>query len=381
MTSILFIDDDPDVLNGLKDLLRVHRREWDMRFAGSGEEGLALLEEGSFDVVVSDMRMPVMDGATVLRLVKERHPRTIRIVLSGQTELEVAMRTVSIAHQFLSKPCEAEQLRGVIGRACDLRNILTSSDLQSLVGGIAQLPSAPRTYQALDRLLGAQNTSMKEVARVIEMDVAMCAKILQLVNSAFFGLPRRITSIVEATTYLGTLMLRHLALSMGAFSAFERDNPSITAVAESLQRHSILTAHLARGMFTDKRLAQDAFMAGMLHGIGNLILLASPGPTTGASIRPALVGAYLLGLWGIPYSIVEAVAHHDSPSAVDHTVFDLPDAVHLAHHLASELVGISDGHPASGELDVLHLARVGITTAQVAQWRASGAEIARGGAI
>jgi HD-like signal output (HDOD) protein len=290
------------------------------------------------------------------------------------------MKTVSIAHQFLAKPCEANQLEQVVRRACDLSQILNNDELQSMVGGIAKLPSAPQTYVELNTLLGSGNASLQDVARVIEKDVAMCAKLLQLVNSAFFGLPRRITSAFEAASYLGTLMIRNLAVSMGAFSTFENPDPEITAASEKLRHHSILTAHLARLMFKDKRRAEDAFMAGMLHEIGHLILLACPGAADRPSIRPALLGAYLLGLWGIPYPVVEAVAHFDDPVALEHAEFELPDAVYIAHALAAEHLAVpgQDLSP-GGELNVAYLERLGISAAQVASWRESAREMAHDG--
>jgi HD-like signal output (HDOD) protein/CheY-like chemotaxis protein len=378
--SILFVDDDPNVLGGLRNLLRGRRREWEMVFANGGEEALAIMQSRRFDVVVSDMRMPRIDGAKLLQLAKERDPRTVRIILTGQTELEVAMKTVSIAHQFLAKPCEAGQLQEVIQRACDVSNLLHSDELRSLVGGIAQLPSPPRTYVELDAVLGSENASLEQVARVIEKDVAMCAKILQLVNSAFFGVPRRIISIYEAATYLGTIMIRNLALSMGAFATFARPDPRVTEASEQLRRHSVVVAHVARAMFKNKRRAEDAFMAGMLHGIGRLIVLAYLGTDGDVPVRPSLLGAYLLGLWGIPYPVVEAVAHHDRPTSVDHAEFDLPDAVYLAHHLAAEQGATPDVDPISPhELDVDHLHRLGITPAQITTWRALTTEMIRGG--
>jgi HD-like signal output (HDOD) protein len=371
LKSILFVDDDPNVLSGLRDLLRSHRKEWEMEFVGSGELALARLEARPFDVVVSDMRMPKMDGSTFLKKTKERHPGTVRIVLSGQTEMELAMKTVSIAHQFLSKPCHADQLREVVRRACDLNRILNDDSQKSVVSGIAQLPSVPGMYVELNEVLANPNASVKDVAQVIERDVAMCAKLLQLVNSAFFGLPRRITSVPEAATYLGTLMIRNLALTMGTFATFESRDAAVVAMLESLRRHSILTANIARTMFKDKRRSEDAFMAGMLHDVGHLIRLTTPFPAGSPPINPPLLGAYLLGLWGIPYPVVEAVAYHDRPEELVHGEFDIPDAVHIAHRLAAELVA-TPGHAltaASRQTDLAHLATLGITAAQMTAWR------------
>jgi HD-like signal output (HDOD) protein/CheY-like chemotaxis protein len=377
--SILFVDDDLDVLGGLRNLLRARRREWEMVFVNSGDEAVALLNTRSFDVVVSDMRMPKMDGATLLQIVKERAPSAIRIILTGQTELDAAMKTVSVAHQFLAKPCQADQLQQVVRRACDLSNLLNSDQLRSLVGGIDRLPSPPQTYVELGALLATPNASLEDVARVIEKDVAMCAKILQLVNSAFFGVPRRIINVLEAATYLGTLMIRNLALSMGAFASFESHDRGIAAASESLRCHSILTAQVARAMFKDKRKAEDAFMAGMLHGIGHLIALTYLDADAAPAVRPAVLGAYLLGLWGIPYPVVEAVAYHDQPDQFDHAEFDLPDAVYLAHSLVGETAPAPDIDPIEPHrIDIEHLQRVGISPVQVAAWRNFTEETIRG---
>jgi HD-like signal output (HDOD) protein len=341
-----------------------------MVFVASGEAAVTLLGSRRFDVVISDMRMPKMDGPALLQIVKECDPRTVRIVLTGQTELEAAMRTISIAHQFLAKPCDAGKVEGLIRRACELSSLLNSDELRSLAGGIGSLPTAPQTYVELDALIASPNASLDEVARVLERDVATCAKILQLVNSAFFGIPRRISRVRDAVSLLGTTMVRNLALSMGAFATFAGSDPRVAQASESLRRHSIATARIAHAMFKDKHGAEDAFVAGMLHGIGYLIVMACRGVDAEVPARPGLLGAYLLGLWGIPYPIVEAVAYHEEPAAIEHAQFELPDAIYLAHHLAGEQaltpdIRLGDRH----EIDTGYLQRLGISTAQIAAWR------------
>ena len=124
MKRILFVDDEPQILEGLQNLLHRHRRVWDMVFALGGEAALEELGCRPFDVIVSDMRMPLMDGATLLRRVQEQHSETVRIVLSGHVELTTALRAVSVAHQFLTKPCKPHELENVIQRACNLRALI-----------------------------------------------------------------------------------------------------------------------------------------------------------------------------------------------------------------------------------------------------------------
>ena len=86
MTRILFVDDEINILQGLRRLLRPFAQNWAMDFASTGDEGLAKLAATPFDVVVSDMRMPGMDGAQFLEQVRHRHPETMRIILSGYSE-------------------------------------------------------------------------------------------------------------------------------------------------------------------------------------------------------------------------------------------------------------------------------------------------------
>ena len=189
---ILFVDDDPNVLSGLRNVLRSKRHEWDMDFANGPEEALAKVAEKSFDVVVSDMRMPRMDGATLLAKVKQLQPRAVRMILSGQTELESVMKSVFVAHMFLSKPCDPLVLRSVVDRACQLNAILNSDELRGAAGKVEMLPAAPKTYMALNEALASPTCAVTDVVRIIERDVGLCAKLLQLSNSAFFGLSRKI---------------------------------------------------------------------------------------------------------------------------------------------------------------------------------------------
>ena len=145
MKSILFVDDEPMILAGLQRLLRSQRNVWDMSFAASGAEALAVLETKPFDAVVTDMRMPAMDGARLLELVKERYPGTIRIVLSGYFESEAALRAVPVAHQYLAKPCDPKKLHEAIERSCGFASLLPDAALRRVVGTIGELPTLPRT--------------------------------------------------------------------------------------------------------------------------------------------------------------------------------------------------------------------------------------------
>ncbi len=375
LRRILFADDDPAVLDGLRAVLRPQRREWEMVFALGGPSALNELKSSTFDVVVTDMRMPVVDGAELLRNVKELQPRAVRIVLSGQTDSETAMKTVFTAHQFLAKPCEVDKLRGVVKRACDLQALVTAEELQALAGDVSQLPAAPRTYLAITEALANPSCSIGEVASIVERDPALCAKVLQVVNSAFFGLPRSVSSVAQATSFLGTLTLRNLSLAMETLAASRamKLRLSSTQLAE-FQLNSLFVALLGRHWFgADRRKADEAFVAGMLRDMGHF-LLAAQGREDVATDCHAALSAYLLGLWGLPHAVLEPVAFHEHPEQVEHDTLEVVDVLHLADRIAAELAPSPFPAAATG-LDVERLHQLGLTDDKLTELKHSAHQL------
>lgn len=337
-----------------------------MVFAAGPEEALAKVAETDFDVVVSDMRMPHMDGADLLARIKQVQPKAVRMILTGQTEQESVMKSVFIAHVFLSKPCDPDFLRAIVDRACNLSSMLDSQALRAAAGRVDMLPAAPRTYVALNEALVKASCSAGDVAKIIEGDVGLCAKILQLVNSAFFGLPRNIKSLSEAVTYLGTLTIKNLAMALEVFASSPERAGLSSAELDELQAHSLLAGQIARRIAPrDKGNPDEAFLAGLLHEVGRLIRIDEH--STSAEAPPmdrALLGAYLLGLWGLPHPIMESVAFHRQPRLVPHTTFELVDVIYLAHHLAAELRG---AEPEA--LDLSYLDGIGIGSGELEHMR------------
>lgn len=335
---ILFVDDEPAILDGLRNALRGQRREWEMVFAVGGQAGLDEVRRANFDVVVTDMRMPGIDGARLLQEVKQLQPQAVRLVLSGQADTATAMKTVFTAHQFLAKPCELERLRAVVQRACRLNDLLSGEELRKLAGDVSMLPSAPGTYVAITEALADPNCSLKDVAAIVERDPALCAKVLQIVNSAFFGLPRTVTSLAQAASYLGTLALRNLALAMETLAATSKQQPTLRpAQLRAFQVNALLAALLGRKWFVDdKRKADDAFVAGMLRNMGHLVLSAR-GDSQAQAGSQAQLSAYLLGLWGIPHGVLEPVAFFEHPESVEHSQLEVVDVLHLVDAIANEV--------------------------------------------
>jgi YesN/AraC family two-component response regulator len=199
---ILFVDDEPMVLNGLQRTLRKMRRDWDMTFVGSGREALDVLGKKPMDVIVSDLRMPEMDGGRLLAEVKKQHPNVVRIILSGQLDQEMTLKSVQLAHQSLSKPCDAEVLKHTLAKLFALRDFLSDESIKSIISQIESLPSLPAIYTEIVAEMQSDDPSIKKVGEIISKDISMTAKILQMVNSAFFGLFQKIKSPEQAVMML-----------------------------------------------------------------------------------------------------------------------------------------------------------------------------------
>lgn len=394
MKSILFVDDEPRILDGLRDMLHRKRKTWHMVFAEGAEAALAELARNPFDVVVSDMRMPHTDGATLLARVRDTQPQAVRIILSGFTDAEAAVRAVPVAHQFLSKPCDRETLERVVERACAVQATIGDERLRRTLGTISDLPSRPTLYQELVTRLQEPETTTRDIAQLIEQDMAICAKILQLVNSSFFGMPRRIQKVEDAVLFLGQTMILNLALSATAFHT-ERQVRHLSV--ERLQTHALLTGSIARRLVPDAKQADDAFLAGVLHDIG-ILILASRMPedferilararrdscplhvaeAAELGVTHSEMGAYLLGLWGMSSEIVGTVAFHHRPLELHEPRFDVVTATAVADTLAYEVMNdrCSMDGVTPPPLDLELVQALGMTE-EIPRWRELAREVA-----
>ena len=370
MKRILFVDDEPAVLEGLRNVLRAERAHWDMSFALGGEAALSELEGGPFDVIVTDMRMPGMDGLALLEIVRKRHPQVARIVLSGRSDLASVTRATSVAHQYLLKPCERDSLRAVVNRALGVQALLEDDQLRKIVGGLGTLPSAPRLYQALTAALSDPEVDIKKLAAIVKQDVALSTRVLQFVNSAYCGLVQRISSIEAAIVHFGLNTMRHLALTVEVFRSFAGAGAS---EFEQAEHHALLTARIARKLAPKPFEADLAFAAGLLHDVGKLVLMSRARELYQRAVEQAQrsgvsgsvaekdvlgathaeIGAYLLGLWDLPHEIVESAAFHHSLDRTGRSGFDMTAIIMLADTLAHDAAGEGGDDVSSGVLEKL----------------------------
>ncbi|MCC6624633.1 MAG: HDOD domain-containing protein [Deltaproteobacteria bacterium] len=377
-TRILFVDDEQAILGALQNLLRRRRRVWDMRFAPSGAAALEMLAAQPVDVVVSDLRMPGMDGATLLAEVRALQPWAVRLVLSGHAERDVLLRAASVAHQFLGKPCDVDDLIRVIERAAAIQRSIPSRDIGALAGRVESLPAARSVLHELERVLASPTSTTRDVGRVVSRDPGLSAKVLQLASSAFFGVAREGVNLMDAVDLLGVEALAQLTETATLFDISATVEASLGATVEDLQRHALETALVARAL-ADASRRDLAFTAGLLHDIGRVVLavrmperLAEITQEARASRRPlhvierealgtthAEVGAHLLAMWGLPAPIVAAVASHHEPGDSGE-VGAIGALVQAAEALVHEVVGSTDNVARPPDVDDALLGRAGV---------------------
>jgi HD-like signal output (HDOD) protein len=352
--SIVFVDDEPALLDGLRVRLYKHRHDWGMKFLANGAHAIAEFESNRVDLIVSDVRMPGMGGGQLLSILKERWPATIRIILSGYADGAQALRLASLAHQYVAKPCNAEEIENIIERCFMLQELLANDSLRAVVGRIGRLPAMPKVYARLQTALGSPDATADDIGRIVNADAAIAGKVLQITNSAFFRLRKPIVRIKDAVTYLGFATIRNLVMSAEIFAEWKM--PAVLSEAvdpDHLQRHAQLTAQACKSLATGKVSPDDAWLAGLVHDIGYWILAQECPEDLKRAIllsqehgQPLIkyekeiigathaeIGAYLIGLWGLPYAIVEAVALHHTPDAVPPRGFDLLATLAVSHAL------------------------------------------------
>ena len=354
MKRVLFVDDEPLLLEGLKAALYARRKDWNMVFSPGGAEAIELMKNSHFDVLVTDLRMPGVDGTTLVARARTDSPHTIRIVLSGYADEEQSRRLVSLAHRYLSKPCDPKKLEECIDRCLGTQLLIESEELRTQLGSIGSLPPMPSTFAALQRVLADPGVDSSKVAGIIQRDPAVSAKVLQVCNSAFFRLPRRVSSIQQAVSYLGLSTVRSMVLSAELFKPGKALPRGLDL--GQLQKHALSVAALARELASETTWADDAFLCGLLHDVGFLLLgrqyadkmqCALEATAAGMPLADAeqtylgvdhgTAGAYLLGLWGLPYEVVETVAHHEAPGRVKQSSFDVLSAIAIAHSLLAQI--------------------------------------------
>lgn len=351
--TVIIVDDNEAVLCGLRRILRPKSRDWRLHFACGAEQALETMQRQPPDIVVTDIRMPHVDGAALLRRVRHEHPDTVRLVLSGHADREDIVRSVGPIHQFLSKPCDGPTLIATITRLGRLREVMRLPALRTIATGLECLPPIPEIHRRLLSELDRPDATAASIGAVLAEDVAMTAKMLQLVNSAFFGSVRPIYTAQDAVTRLGVNTVRGVVVAMRLFEqAVGAMTPTLSM--NSMWRRAFAVSAACRleavALGLNEAAAANASLAGMLHEVGRLTLAVQTparyteaiavATATGRSIASVEaecfgasqgeLGGYLLGLWGFDQSLVDAVVYHARPAESTDNAPTCLTALHLA---------------------------------------------------
>lgn len=354
-SGVLFVDDEHLVRDMFKNFAHVLRDHYDVSTAGSGLEGVKLLQERHFDVVVTDLTMPDMDGLQFLAHVVRNQPDCARIIISGFADRIKVARCLFVGHRYFTKPCDMKELGTLLKRLASFKQVVSNPRVRRLIGGLGSLPGPPEMFLKLEKLLQSDEASVHEVAEVVEQDPAVTAKLLQVVNSAQFGLPQKILSAVEAVQIIGLHAVRGLVLGLQAFTSYN-GQPGKKAPPAELWDHSLRVAfearRIARAQGFPHHSCERAFLAGLLHDVGRIVIHANAReeldevmesanrfriPIAEAEERrfgatQAEIGAYLLSLWGIDEEVTQLVQFQEQVNWFPGLDAEALAAVHVAHY-------------------------------------------------
>lgn len=389
MKKILFVEDNEVLLELYGMLLDSERDQWQTTLAPDGMTALKLLQQTTFDVVASDMQMPGMSGIELLTEVRQRHPQTSRIIISGFTDQAEAADSLNCTHLFIPKPFDVKVLRATLSRIGSLDAYLKDDKLRGLAGKMRTLPSFPTLYLEIMREIESQTSSIQGIANIVAKDPGITAKVLQVANSAAVGLSERVSDPAEAVQQLGMTTVRSLVLSAQVYGTYAPGRLKSFS-ADALWAHLMKCSDLARTIMRRERAAfaetEDAFTAGMLHDMGKLMLadslpqefaqalaLAEAERISPIEAEHAVFGAnhaglaaYLFGLWGLPAAIVEAVAFHHTPEKSDLKQCSALTAVHVANAFYDQA--------GTAPVNQAYLAEIGVSD-RFRDWQDTAAEL------
>ena len=370
---------------------RALEKDWMVKLVTSPEAALAEMAAHPSHVLVADCALPgANEGVELLDRVHAEYPKTIRILLAGELDKENRMADVEGSHLILTKPCDNETLKNAIERAVSIDLWLTNDSLRELIARLRTFPIVPSLYLEVINALKSPHITTAEVGAIIAKDMAMMTKLLQVTNSACFGLPRKISDPVEAVGILGFETVKSMVITLKLLSQYDKVKPVYFSI-DRLWRHSTEVARISRRVAfmqqDDPVLAESAFTAGLMHDLGKLVLAANfDSQYSGAQALARQqqiplwqvekqifgashgeIGAYLLGLWGMPLDLVEAAALHHNPSRCLTKSFSPLTAVHVANSLVYEAKPDKEGfvHP---QIDEAYLAELGLSS-RLQHWR------------
>lgn len=358
MKKILIVDDEVQILKALVRLFM--DSDYDVVTSEGGAEALKILEQQQFNMVISDMRMPYMDGYELLSKVKELYPKTVRIILSGYSDEKVVFHALqkNIAKLYVFKPWKNNELIKIVTQLLETEDILNNSNLLKFINNIENLPTIKTNYQRIINLI-KDDTDISSISSEIERDISISAKILNVANSAFYG--SKTGSVKQAVSYIGLQNTKKLVIATSIIDTMSEQREA-GGMIKNIWTHSFLSNKLLAFLYEkhlNKRIPELYTSAALLHNIGDVFFLKyfyeeyvnllfkaktqkeniSKLEKEAFTVSHNEAGAYLLGWWEFPFPLVETALYHHNP--LDSKVInkELLCAVHIVTKYAAEMLG------------------------------------------
>jgi putative nucleotidyltransferase with HDIG domain len=387
MKRILVVNSNPAELQLIRGYLGSPVPEWEVLFLENAASAIAALKSAPADIILTDFQLSDLRGLDLLNQASELSPKIATIVLANLEGTDSALKCVGTAHHFLAKPCDEGRLKEALDRALDSSSWMPDEAVRKLARGMSVLPSPPGLYFRIIKEIQKSEHAVENIGWLIARDPATTARLLQMVNSASFGLSIRISNPIEAVVYVGLKMTQSLVLMAHTLGSLEK-YPQIKPAIDKIWRHSVQVSGFAKAIARVERLsvstAEEAFTAGLLHDIGQLILAANHPEAFARSLALAKekglssveaemqvfstshaeLGAYMLATWGLPWPVVESVAFHHRPGPASGHKFGTVTILHAANALAH----VISGDEKKLAVDVEYLQKVGVA-GHVDMWR------------
>lgn len=353
--SILFVDDEKPILNSFKRLFI--KTDYNVYLAISAADALSILKKQKIDMIISDVKMPQIDGYSLLNTVKEKYPNTIRIILSGYIDKKDIIKAVqnNIAKIYLLKPWDNKDLISLVNRLFNVRKTLNDIKIFDLLEKCDNIPTIPDIYTNVTNLI-KQEAPIEKISRSIEEDQSLTLKILQITNCAFYHI--KPASIKDAILYLGLDTIKNIMLTVQLFD-FDNIFPINNSKLKVLWKHSSVTNSLVQFLYSNiynKKIPNNYFIAGLLHDIGKLIfinnypkeydkilqisnnVLVETEEKQILGLPHSILGAHLLNWYDFPYAVVEAATFHHIPTDSNIINKKIVSLVHISNHYSWKIL-------------------------------------------
>ena len=366
MKKILIVDDEVQILKALSRMFL--ETDYEIFTAENGMEALKLIEASEIDMVISDMRMPILDGYQLLSIVKEKYPKIIRIILSGYAEEKPMFRALlhNVAKLYVFKPWNNTELLDNINKLFTDDIVLNSEDLVNSIKAFDCDCEMPENCKDLVKLIEEEN--MDALVSQLEAETVISSLLIQVGKSAVYGVMPN--TVKQAAHYIGLHNLKSF-IHWACVISNTKQSDDISDQPELLWQHAYLTNRIFLFLyetFFHKQPPEATMFAGLMHNIG-LIVLSKNLQSNGTLRKGALtvddyakldleeyefnhqeIGGYLLDMWDIPFPMYEVAIYHHRPTSPSIVNNELVSCVHIAQHYAWVCLGASVSEAVADEV-------------------------------